>query len=269
CLNFSLPSNDFEVLYHKCLELLGLSMYYSDIELAKAVHASILKFEVDNYLLNALITTYLKLGLLSDAYTMFSGMCDPDVVTYTSIISVFGKSGYEFKALELFFRMRESGIEPNEFSFVALLTTCGRMLELELGFQVHSLACKLGYLSSTFVANALMALCDKCGYLEDALVLFDEMPERDIASWNTVIVGVVNELMYDKAFELFRDMQRVDGFRVDQFAFSSVLNACARCSALKAGREIHARVLKMGFENNLSVNDALIAFYTKCRECHI
>ncbi|GAB4838723.1 hypothetical protein Ancab_028266 [Ancistrocladus abbreviatus] len=165
--------------------------------------------------------------------------------------------------------MRELGIEPNEFSFVALLTACGRMLELELGFQVHSLARKLGYLSSTFVANALMALCDKCGYLEDALVLFDEMPERDIASWNTVIAGVVNELMYDKAFELFRDMQRVDGFRVDQFALSSVLNACARCSALKAGREIHARVLKMGFQNNLSVNNALIAFYTKCGECHI
>ncbi|GAB4833513.1 hypothetical protein Ancab_031757 [Ancistrocladus abbreviatus] len=263
-LNVSFPSDDFEVLYHKCLELLGLSVYYSDIEPAKAVHASILKFEADNYLLNALITAYLKLGLLSDAYTIFSGMCDPDVVTYTSIISVFGKSGYEFQALELFFSMRESGIEPNEFSFVALLTACGRMLELELGFQVHSLARKLGYLSSTFVANALMALCDKCGYLEDALVLFDEMPERDIASWNTVIAGVVNELMYDKAFELFRDMQRVDGFRVDQFALSSVLNACAGCSALKAGREIHARVLKMGFENNLSVNNALIAFYTKC-----
>ncbi|GAB4857649.1 hypothetical protein Ancab_015555 [Ancistrocladus abbreviatus] len=156
-LNFSLPSNDFEVLYHKCLELFGLSVYYSDIELAKAVHASILKFEADNYLLDALITAYLKLGLLSDAYTMFSGMCDSNVVTYTSIISVFGKSGYEFQALELFFRMRESGIEPNEFSFVALLTTCGRMLELELGFQVHSLAHELGYLSSTFVANALMA----------------------------------------------------------------------------------------------------------------
>ncbi|GAB4827959.1 hypothetical protein Ancab_034844 [Ancistrocladus abbreviatus] len=174
--------------------------FSSDIELAKAVHASILTFGADNYLLNALITAHLKLGLLSDAYTIFSGMCDLDVVTYTSIISVFGKLGYEFQALELFFRMRESGIEPNEFSFVALLTACGRILELELGFQVHSLARKLGSLSSTFVANALMALCDKCGYLEDALVLFDEMPERDIASWNTFIAGVVNELMYDKAF---------------------------------------------------------------------
>ncbi|GMH28742.1 hypothetical protein Nepgr_030585 [Nepenthes gracilis] len=260
------PSHEAQILYHNCIELLRLSVRCSDVGLGKAVHASILKFEEDSYLSNALITAYLRLGLVFDADGVFTGMPAPDVVSYTALISFFAKSCYELEAVELFFRMRESGIEPNEFSFVALLTACSRIGDLGLGFQVHSLIIKLGYLCSTYVVNALMGLYSKCRCLEDAFELFDKMPERDITSWNTVIAGMVGQLMYESAFELFYAMQKIHQLRADHFTLSSILNACADCSASMEGREIHAYALKIGLESNLSVNNALITFYTNCRD---
>ncbi|KAA8518650.1 hypothetical protein F0562_016124 [Nyssa sinensis] len=229
-----------------------------------ALHATIIKLEEDTYLSNALISAYLKLGLATNAHRVFAGLSCPDVVSYTAMISGFAKLNREYEAVKFFFKMRSSGIEPNEYSFVAMLTACIRLSELELGFQLHALAIKIGCSKCTFVSNAIMGLYVKHGCLDLVLELFDEMSQRDIVSWNTVIAGVVKELMYERAFELFRDMQRIDGFRVDQFTLSTLLAASTRDSAFIQGREIHAHALKTGFEVNLSVINALIVFYTKC-----
>lgn len=250
---------------HGLLDLLRLSARCGDVELAKAVHAFILKVEEEDiFLSNALIAAYVKLGLVVEAYRAFRSISSPNVVSYTGLISGFSKSNREDEAIKLFFRMRSSGIEPNEYSFVAILTACIRILELELGFQVHALAVKMGYLDSAFVSNALMGLYGKCRCMDLVLKLFDELPHRDLASWNTAIFSLVNEFVYGKAFEFFREMRRNDGLGVDHITVSTLLTACTDSNALVEGQEIHAHAIKFGLETNLSVSNALIGFYTKC-----
>ncbi|CAK7343320.1 unnamed protein product [Dovyalis caffra] len=262
---YSLQSNtDCLIDVDDLFNLLRLSVKYTDVDLARALHASILKLEEDTHLSNAVIAAYLKLSLVVDAYGVFMGMSTPDVVSYSALISSFAKSNREMEAVQLFFRMRGSGIEPNEYSFVAILTACIRSLELELGLQVHALAIKMGYSQLVFVANALIGLYGKCGCLDYAIQLFDEMPRRDIASWNTMISSVVKELSYEKALELFRVLNQTKGFKADQFTLSTLLTACTRCHAVMEGREVHAHAIRIGLENNLSVSNAIIGFYTKC-----
>ncbi|KAB1221221.1 hypothetical protein CJ030_MR2G020381 [Morella rubra] len=244
--------------------LLRLSTCFGHVQLARAVHACILKLEEHTRLGNALIAAYLKLGLVSDAYSVFVGLPCPNVVSYTALISGFSKSNRVDESVELFFRMRESGIEPNEYSFVAILTVCIRILELQLGFQVHATVIKLGYVDSAFVSNALMGLYSKCGCLDLVLKLFGEMPNRDTTSWNTVISSVVKAYMYDEAFQLFDDMRRNDRLRDDDFTLSILLTACAGSAAVTKGQEVHAHAIKVGLEADLSVSNSLIGFYTEC-----
>ncbi|KAK2965378.1 hypothetical protein RJ640_024120 [Escallonia rubra] len=251
------PSSDFFSLLH-------LSVHYADVELAMAVHAAILKHLEDTHLSNSLIVAYLKLGRPSYARKVFDEMSRRDVVSYTALISGFAKLAREDEAVGLFFEMRESRIEPNEYTFVAILTACMRVSDFELGFQVHALAIKTGYLGCTYVSNVLMGFYGKCGCLSLVLKLFDKMPQRDIASWNTVASCLVKELMYERALVLFHDMLQTDNFRVDYFTLSILLVASAGCFALMAGRELHAHALRSGFKTNLSVNNALIGFYRKC-----
>ncbi|KAL3536183.1 hypothetical protein ACH5RR_004644 [Cinchona calisaya] len=255
--NSQLPNNDYS-------PLLQLSVRYGDIELAKTVHASILKLEEGTYLSNALIVAYIKLGRIDLAHKVFKAISSPDVVSYTAMISGFAKANRENEAIELFLEMRGSGIEPNEYSFVALLTACIRLLDLELGLQVHTFLLKLGFLDCIYVVNALMGLYSKCSCLDFVMELFDDMKTRDIASWNTVISSLVKECFYEEVFGFFRDMLRIDGFRVDYFTLSSLLTSAAGCFGMREGREVHAYAIKGGFESNLSVDNALIRFYTKC-----
>ncbi|KAF2289807.1 hypothetical protein GH714_038710 [Hevea brasiliensis] len=262
----SLPntnSDSFIEIDH-LLNLLRLSVKYADVHLARAVHAWVLKLEEDTHLGNAVLVAYLKLGRLLDAYGVFRGLSSPDVVSYTALISSFAKVNRGREAIELFFRMRSSGIEPNDYSFVAILTACIRTLELELGSQLHALIIRLGYLDCVIVANVLMCLYGKSGSLDYVSRLFDEMPQRDIATWNTVISCMVNELSYEKALELFRDLHRTTDFKSDQFTLSTVLTACAGCHAVMGGREVHGHAIRIGLECNLSINNAIILFYTRC-----
>ncbi|KVI07959.1 pentatricopeptide repeat-containing protein At5g03800 [Cynara cardunculus var. scolymus] len=246
--------------------LLHLSVEHGYIELAMAVHASILKIQANSpYLSNALIVAYFKLGLTSHAYKVFNCLENPDVVTFTAMISWFARSNREIEAIKLFFEMRRLGIEPNEYSFVAILTACAWVLNLELGSQVHCLAIKMGFLGETYVSNALMGFYSKCGYLDCVLEVFDEMFQRDISSWNTVITALVKSSMYEKALQLFRGFLQTDEHRIDHFTLSTLLTACTEYAAFMEGRELHGHALKLGLENNLSVGNALIGFYTKFR----
>ncbi|PRQ43733.1 putative DYW domain-containing protein [Rosa chinensis] len=257
-------SHQTHSLFSHLLHLLRLSSRHADPELARAVHASVLKLENDTHLGNALVSAYLQLGLVPDAYRVFQSLPCPNVVSFTALVSGFAKSGREEEAVELFCRMRRSGIEPNEYSFVAILTACIRILDLELGLQVHALAAKMGYLDCVFVSNAVMGLYGKCGCLDYALKVFDEMPHRDIASWNTAMASLANEFMYDEVFELFCEVLRGDGCVADYITLSTVLTACTGSNAFVEGQEVHAYAVKTGLEGNLSVGNALIELYGEC-----
>ncbi|KAL8526219.1 hypothetical protein ACS0TY_015438 [Phlomoides rotata] len=251
---------------HELPRLLKLSSEYTDIQLGKAIHASILKIHHDIRLFNSLISSYIESGHLYYAERVFASIAKPDVVSFTSMISGLAKSGREDRAVGLFFDMRTLEIEPNSYTFVAVLTACVRLLDLELGSQIHALSIKTGHVNCTYVANSLMGLYSKCCSFDSVIKLFDDMPERDTASWNTTISCMVNYGMYDKAFELFHDMliQIGEGFRVDYFTLSSVIISCARCFTTRYGKGVHAYAHKLGYESNLSVKNALIEFYAKC-----
>ncbi|XP_047940925.1 pentatricopeptide repeat-containing protein At5g03800 [Salvia hispanica] len=247
--------------------LLKLSREYADIQLGKAVHASIIKSRQDIRLCNFLITSYLELGHLNYAERVFHLIAKPDVVSYTALISGLAKSGRGEEAVALFIDMRMSGIEPNAYAFVSILTACMCLVDLGLGSQIHALSIKTGHVNCSFVANAAMGLYGKSGCFNFVVKLFNEMCERDIASWNTVISCVVKEGLYGEAFELFYDMLvgMKEGCRADYFTLSSILTACARCSSSSTmyGKGVHAYALKIGYGSNLSVRNALIQFYAK------
>ncbi|TKY62060.1 Pentatricopeptide repeat-containing protein [Spatholobus suberectus] len=246
---------------HSLLHALHVSSRSGDTHLAKTVHATLLKHDEDTHLSNALISSYLKLGLFPHALRVFLSLPSPNVVSYTALISALSKSRRERHALALFLRMTRSHVPPNEYTYVAVLTACARILHSHLGLQVHAAALKTAHFDSTFVANALASLYAKCESFQAALKLFNQTRHRDIASWNTVISAAVQESLYDTAFRLFRDMQATDAFRVDDFTLSILLTACA---SLMEGQQVHAHAIKLGLETDLNVGNGLIGFYSKC-----
>jgi pentatricopeptide repeat protein len=173
------------------------------------------------------------------------------------------KCGEAEKALELFQQMQRERVNPNPVTFVGVVNACASMLALDMGRHVHEQIIKCGHESNIFVANSLIDMYAKCGSIEDAEKVFNNMPTHDLVSWNAMIMGQGSCGHGLKALELFPQMQQ-EGMEPNPITFVGLLNACASVAALEKGRHIHEQIIQFGCEDDLFVANSLIDMYAKC-----
>lgn len=104
-----------------------------------------------------------------------------------------------------------------------------------------------------------------CESLGSAVKLFDEIPERDVVSWSTMIRNYAWCKMFNKAIDLVREMLLSD-IRPTEVAIINMLNLFADVGDLRKGRPVHTYLLKNNVKEAPSVNatTALIDMYVKC-----
>jgi pentatricopeptide repeat protein len=125
------------------------------------------------------------------ASTIFSYIQNPNLFMFNTMLRGYSISNFSNKALPIFNEVRNSGIELDQFSFVAVLKACGRSLEVGFGRGVHGIAMKSGNRLFVDVNNTLLQFYCVCRRIEDAHKVFDEFPERnDLVTWN--IFSIVN-----------------------------------------------------------------------------
>ncbi|KAH7686578.1 Pentatricopeptide repeat-containing protein [Dioscorea alata] len=152
-------------------------------------------------------------------------------------------------------------LDPNPY--VTLLRRCIKTRNFVLGGFVHSQLIKLGLENELMVSNVLLDLYAKLGFLDCGLKLFDEMPDRDLISWCTLISGFVAHGFELEAYGLFRRMLK-NGVRPNHFVISSVLKGCAMSGVLRIGVLVHGLVIKGGLGFDRFVEIALVGVYAKC-----
>ncbi|KAJ9683894.1 hypothetical protein PVL29_016412 [Vitis rotundifolia] len=130
--------------------------------------------------------------------------------------------------------MQMVGIEPDEISLVSVLPACAQLGALELRKWTHFYAVKAGFLRNICVCNALIEMYAKRGSIEEGRRLFDQMNERDVISWSTMIVGLANHGRAREAIELFQEMQNAK-IEPNIITFVSLLSACAHAGLLNEG----------------------------------
>ena len=103
------------------------------------------------------------------------------------------KQGHDEEALNLYSETDQSGIVLDHFVLASFLPACGNLGAMEEDKEFHKEIGTIGYESNLFVGNALSIMCIKCGNVEDAQKLFDEILEQNVVPWNTMIVGFCTE----------------------------------------------------------------------------
>lgn len=144
-----------------------------------------------------------------------------------------------------------------------VIQTYAQTRQLNKGKKLHGQLICAGYPLCTFLTNHLLNMYFKCGYLDHALKLFDTMPHRNIVSWTAMITGFSQNLRLPEALGTFCQMQNA-GESPTQFAFSSVVRACASLGWIEIGRQMHCLALKCGFGYELFVGSNLADMYSKC-----
>lgn len=92
--------------------------------------------------------------------------------------------------------------------------------------------------------------------------MFDKMSKSGTFVWNVMIRGLVDSGLFQEAIELYYRM-RFEGIEADNFTFPFVIKACAGVLGLKEGKNVHSMVIKLGFDADIYICNALIVMYAK------
>ncbi|CAN6235055.1 unnamed protein product [Urochloa humidicola] len=204
-------------------------------------------------------------GRIADAKRVFDGMEQHNLVSWNAMLTGYVRSMDMTGALDLFQQMRQETKELDAVTLGSVLKACTGLLDLGKGEELHAFAFKCGLFSYHFLMNALVRMYAKCGCLRSAerLLLFEMGSERDQYSWNSLISGYERHSMSEAALHALREMQ--SEAIPSQSTFSSALAACANIFLLKHGKQIHAYMIRNGYEIDDILRSALVDMYSKCR----
>eukprot|EP01018_Ginkgo_biloba_P030289 Gb_21434 [translate_table: standard] len=157
----------------------------------------------------------------------------------------------------------QRGIPVDTDAYASLLQACANIKALSEGKQLHARMLIAGHEQDVFLGTKLVSMYAKCGRLENARLVFDNLHQRNVFLWNAMIRGYAWNGPYEEAVSLYYRMEKA-GIEPDIFTFSVTLKACASLAALQQGREIHYHITRKGLESDVSVGTALIDMYAKC-----
>ncbi|CAI0468764.1 unnamed protein product [Linum tenue] len=233
----------------------------NDFRLGKQVHGTVVVtgFENDEFVLNSMVVLYAKCGEIADSTRIFDAIPRRTVVSWNALLNCyvqrdsFGEAVELFQdmtkadivswnaviagcvlleshdcALELFREMnKESGVSPNTFTLSSALKACAGAGNREPGRQLHAYLIRRDLGLDTFLGVGLVDLYAKSGYMVDARLVFNVIPEkeRSIVSWSAMIGGMAQHGHGRLALQMFNEMLK-EGVAPNHITLVSVLCAC-------------------------------------------
>ncbi|KAL6531875.1 hypothetical protein OROMI_028238 [Orobanche minor] len=200
------------------------------VNLGKQVHATIIcsdiiDVEADVFLQSLLIEMYGKCGLVDSAKKVFDfagyGVKERrrDVILWTSMLGVYGKSGNYIKVINLFENMLTEGINPDGVAFLTVVSACGHTGQVDLG---------MAYFESMTREYKLVASQEHYSCLVDLLCRAGEL---------------------GRACELISEMSRNGNGSRAVSMWGALLNACNGCGNISLGEVAAQRALELEPDN--------------------
>ncbi|XP_059070365.1 pentatricopeptide repeat-containing protein At3g12770-like [Cryptomeria japonica] len=245
--------------FNRCVKFSGLIMriaklsckHINSVKNLRA-HIIVTGLALEIFIQSKLVTTYVMFGSLDDARKVFDKMSEPNAsqavhkiykpnaFLWNVMIRECARSGLHKEALKVYCKMYEGGIQPDNFTFCAVLKA----------------------------SNSLVKMYAKCGEIEFARQVFDRMLVRDVVTWNAMISGCAQNGKAREALVLFDQMQQSE-MKPNPVTIGSVLQACSHMGNFEKGRQIHEYVTQGGLEFNDFVGNSLIDMYAKCKKVEI
>ncbi|CAI0382308.1 unnamed protein product [Linum tenue] len=190
----------------------------ASISNCRSIHCKVMKslsFS-HGFIGDQLVSAYLRLGFTKDACNMFDELPDRDLVSWNSFISGFSRRGDLSNCLNAFSAMKlETGVEANEGTIVPLISACTETRALDIGTYIHGFILKFGMLLELRIANVLINMYGKSGYLDGASGLFEAIPIPNLVSWNSIIAVHVQTGKPEEGIGYFIRSRRA-GIKPDQ-----------------------------------------------------
>ncbi|XP_042518549.1 pentatricopeptide repeat-containing protein At2g02980, chloroplastic-like [Macadamia integrifolia] len=198
----------------------------------------------------ALVNLYSKCEDIGSARRLFDEIPERNLIAWSTMISGYARTGLVNEALSLFRGMQKVEISPDEVTLVSVVSACATSGALDLGEWVHAFIDKHFINVDLELGTALVNMYAKCGCIERARKLFDEMPIKDTKAWSSMIMGLAIHGLAEDALNVFSRMEETK-VKTNHVTFIGVLSACAHSGLVTEGQRYWSTMLESGIEPSM------------------
>ncbi|KAK6258732.1 hypothetical protein SCA6_013206 [Theobroma cacao] len=207
-------------------------------------HVTKLGFNSNSFVLSALVDCYSSCGRIDQAVLLLKEAKEWENILLNSMISSYSQNLYGEEALKLFIKMRKENLRPTNHTLTSILNACSSLTVVNEGRQLHALFTKMGSQSNVFVVTALIDMYSKCGYVEEARHVFDQIVQKNRVLWTSMIMGYAQSGRASDALELFEHLVTKESYVPDHICFTAVLTAGNHAGILDKGIEYFNRMTR-------------------------
>ncbi|XLR52715.1 hypothetical protein S83_003387 [Arachis hypogaea] len=220
-------------------------------------------YEPDDVTYINMLAACVKSGDVKTRRDIFDSMPCPNLSSWNAILSAYSQNADHEEALKMFRKMQFQYQLPDRTTLAVILSSSAELGLLEAGKQVHAASEKFGFYEDEYVSSGLINAYSKCGKMESSKNVFNKLPKVDVVCWNSMIAGFSINSQDNEAFSFFKQMRQCS-FYPSEFSFTIIVSSCAKLSSLSQGRQVHAQIIKDGYEDDIFVGSSLIEMYCKC-----
>lgn len=200
----------------------------------------------------SIVTGFANICRIDLARKYFEQMPERDYVSWTAMIDGYLRMNRFKEVLSLFREMQVSNVKPDEFTMVSILTACAHLGALELGEWAKTYIDKNKIKNDTFIGNALIDMYFKCGNVEKARKIFNEMQNKDKFTWTAMIVGLANNGHGEESLTMFSNMLEAS-VTPDEITYIGVLCACTHVGMVAKGKNFFSNMtIQHGIRPNVA-----------------
>ena len=176
--------------------------------LSRLVHGLLVKYGfVANVILeSSIVDVYEKCQVIKDGRRMFDEIKNPITVSWNVIVRQYLEMDDGKNVVFMFFQIFQTAVRPFNFTFCNALNACSSIFALKEGKQIHGVAIKVGLEDDEVVSSPLMDMYIKCGKLENAHRVFEQLGSKDFISWTLIVSGYATSGKTREAKKLFDQM---------------------------------------------------------------
>ncbi|KAJ3673698.1 hypothetical protein LUZ60_005690 [Juncus effusus] len=210
---------------------------------------------------NTLINGFCQAGRFEEAISLLENLPNPNIVSWTALISALARRTDHDAALNLFRKMVfQNRIKPDSDILSCVISSCRYISALKTAREIHSYGLKtldldLFYCSAGPALVTTYASCQKISAVKS---IFNFMNLTDLVSWNAILAAFVQLKLHDLVISYFKQMQ-LRGIYIDETTIVTILQVCD----LNKGKQIHWHIIT-GYNHFTNiVSNALISMYAK------
>lgn len=189
----------------------------------------------------ALVDFYVKCGYLQEATRVFDQIEEKTIVSWSALILGYAQEEKLAEAMNLFTKLTESRLRVDGFVLSSMMGVFADFALVEQGKQMHAYAIKIPSGLDVSVLNSIVDMYLKCGLIDEAEKLFDEMPNRNVVSWTVMITGYGKHGLGKEAVNIFNKML-LENIEPDEVTYLALLTACSHSGLIEDSQEYFSRL---------------------------